>query len=788
MVVVPARLSGASGSSKDVTVRLVLNFSPIGFDDREISVGRLPYGDDGEQILEQLREQNHATHVFRRDGACSILAVPVAPEAPLIGEAETILLCEHLPLAAALIRNTLLNGVASLGRTSLTYEPMKVVSRRDLLRISCPPGIAPPNWLSVRLLYELAIRPIYFSGHDHFIAALLDVRTTRLIERTAAELIGDGMCLDGLYVGRRVPSKDPRISADFELVGCVRSVEGSQLRLTDFRDGFETVDANSVWPAKDAFAACVSHVFKERSPAITTALECERAALRQGPERLDRIRSVLDTLRKRQHEMAPGAPFTFGPLLDDSMPTFPHLATAPRPVYVYDGRGSKTHRWHDEGLNTHGPYSSDVQTIAAPRICVICQRSQKGQVDQFLRKFFFDGVKLPPPSPHYKGKPSKNYFEKGLCRKYVLGTVHYEYFLAEGPSADSYRRACQEALEKHGSGQSWDMALIQIEESFHELPPESNPYFVAKLSFQTLQILVQEFEIETARNWGSQLSFCLNNMGLATYAKLGGIPWLLKANSKGIHEFVIGIGSAEVGVGRLGKREKLVGITTVFGGDGNYHLSNLSKAVPIDEYQDALLKTLRAAILNVRTGMNWQQGDRVLFVFHAKFKRFSKKEVQAVVDLISEFEEYDVKYAFVQVSDQHPYMAFDTDQDGVKDFETRRSKGQYAPTRGKYLQLGNREVLLFLTGPNEVKRPEDGTPQPLLLSLHRDSSFTDMPYLAEQAYAFACHSWRTFLPGSLPVTIQYPNLIANSLGKLSRLDRWNPDVMLDRIGKTMWFL
>jgi len=93
-------------------VRLVLNFSPIGFDDREISVGRLPYGDDGEQILEQLREQHHATHVFRRDGACSILAVPVAPDAPLIGECESILMSEHLPLAAALIRNALLNNVA----------------------------------------------------------------------------------------------------------------------------------------------------------------------------------------------------------------------------------------------------------------------------------------------------------------------------------------------------------------------------------------------------------------------------------------------------------------------------------------------------------------------------------------------------------------------------------------------------------------------------------------------------------------------------------------------------
>jgi hypothetical protein len=63
-----------------------------------------------------------------------------------------------------------------------------------------------------------------------------------------------------------------------------------------------------------------------------------------------------------------------------------------------------------------------------------------------------------------------------------------------------------------------------------------------------------------------------------------------------------------------------------------------------------------------------------------------------------------------------------------------------------------------------------------------------MSYLSEQVYAFACNSWRTFLPVSLPVTIQYSNLIADSLGKLSRLDRWNPDVMLGQIGKTPWFL
>lgn len=79
-------------------------------------------------------------------------------------------------------------------------------------------------------------------------------------------------------------------------------------------------------------------------------------------------------------------------------------------------------------------------------------------------------------------------------------------------------------------------------------------------------------------------------------------------------------------------------------------------------------------------------------------------------------------------------------------------------------------------------------PRPVLLSLHQESTLTDMEYLAGQVFAFAGHSWRSFFPGSLPVTIQYSNLIARVLGKLSRLRDWNASVMLGPIGKKRWFL
>jgi hypothetical protein len=63
-----------------------------------------------------------------------------------------------------------------------------------------------------------------------------------------------------------------------------------------------------------------------------------------------------------------------------------------------------------------------------------------------------------------------------------------------------------------------------------------------------------------------------------------------------------------------------------------------------------------------------------------------------------------------------------------------------------------------------------------------------MTYLTTQVFTFACHSWRTFQAASEPVTTLYPNRIAKTLGRLSLLDRWNPDVMLGRIGRTTWFL
>jgi hypothetical protein len=781
--------TGKTYQGKSSAQGMMLNFSPLQFDDAEVEAGIFPYAADGEEMLKKLRQEHWETHVFRRNSADTIAAVPVTAGASKLGDASAkIRLKENLGLTASLIRNALTNYLAGLPRPVLNYDPIRFIAHEDILPSCLPAGADCPDWLGMRLLYDMAIRPIYFFKQEPFIAAVFDIRTTRILDRTAADLLKEGFSPVGHYVTERgSKNNDPRILPHPELVGKVEAVNGSMLTLADAKEGVQSVEASNVWLEKRAFPDYLAHRFKHNSPLITTALEKARADLRSGPTKLQRIGSFVEFFASKQHFLAPGISFKFLPLLNDSSKAFPSLEPAPKPTYIFDQTGSKTDTWNDHGLNQYGPYTSKVFTPNRPRLCVICQKAQKGSVEQFLHKFI-NGIVLPPPPPGYSGRPQKKYFEKGFLRKYALQDVTYEFFLSEDRQPQSYKAACRQALEKHGAGVKCDLALVQIEENFHDLPATQNPYFITKESFLQHQIPVQEFEIETAQKPDKDLQFSLNNMALATYAKLNGIPWLLKANPTIAHELVIGLGSADISEGRLGDRERYVGITTVFSGDGNYHLTNTSRAVTMDGYQTAFLEALRKAVSKVRQDMNWQAKDHVRLVFHASFKRFNQNEIHAVKALMAELGDYEVEYAFLQLSQQHPYLIFDKTQDGVFDYETKRSKGAYAPRRASTLQLSNRDMLLCLTGPNEVKRPEDGMPKPLLLSLHKDSSFADMTYLTRQVFAFACHSWRTFLPGSVPVTIQYSDLIAKTLGHLSLLEKWDPDVMLGRIGKTRWFL
>jgi len=114
-------------------------------------------------------------------------------------------------------------------------------------------------------------------------------------------------------------------------------------------------------------------------------------------------------------------------------------------------------------------------------------------------------------------------------------------------------------------------------------------------------------------------------------------------------------------------------------------------------------------------------------------------------------------------------------------------KGEFAPMRGTYLTLKQSNAILSLTGSREVKKPTDGCVSSAAPS-SSVSTFTDMKYLTEQVYTFACHSWKSFDMAGMPVTIGYSQLIARLLGRLGALPHFSVDSIHGRLNRLRWFL
>ena len=768
--------------------KLVLNLAPVAFADREVAVEFFHYQDEDQ--LRALRNGHRATHFVQRYRGTQIIAVPTVEEAPpLGGRAGEFRLHADVGLCAALLRNSLVERLRRMGRCVVWRDPVEFIGRAagdDLFGASLPPHLPRPDWLEVRPKYEVAVRRVEFSGQPTFVGLALNARSHRLIRSHCSDLLAAGVRLVGCYVGRMEPDRDPRIAPKLRLAGRVRDVDGNRLLLEDARDGVEEIDAGEAHlRVQGGFAACLAAAFGPRARDVEAGLERTLAAFRAGPAKLERLQTVLNGLNRIGLELLPGVPVTIGPFRSEHQGrghsvSLPTVSAAPGPVFIFNANGEQTSNWNDGGLERFGPFDADVFTPKHVRACVVCQRDKKGRLEGFLNKFR-DGI----PASAVGGQAR---FAQGFVRKYRLQDLKFDFFLADDATPAAYARAVRQALAVQGEkGQRWwHLAMVQTEESFHDLSGGANPYLVTKAAFLAQDIAVQEFEFETASLGDKQLQYALNNMALAVYAKLGGVPWRVQANRALAHELVFGLGSAVISDGVLGEKERVVGITTVFSGDGCYWLTNLSRSVPFEEYGNSLLESLRATVAQVRADLNWQKGDGVRLVFHS-FKPFKDAEADAVKQVMAELGEFDVEYAFLHVIDDHPYLLFDRGQEGAGR-RGQPSKGAFAPPRGLFFQLSAHEVLMTLTGPTDLKRAEDGLPFPVLLRLHRCSTFDDVVYLARQLYVFANLSWRSFFKSSMPVTILYSQLIAGLLGQLHHVPRWNPDAMLGRIGRTRWFL
>ena len=172
-----------------MSARLTMNVAPIEVEDRELSVGVYKY--EGKDQLAELRSCHSNTHVFRREGGTELLAVPYVQNAPHLGElTRTLTLGTHLPLAAALVRNALMQFILALPRRVTRFDPLSFLADpvKDNLLIQClPSGAACPEWLGVLPLYELSVRKFSLVPEKESLGVAFCVRTKKRIRQQLSD-------------------------------------------------------------------------------------------------------------------------------------------------------------------------------------------------------------------------------------------------------------------------------------------------------------------------------------------------------------------------------------------------------------------------------------------------------------------------------------------------------------------------------------------------------------------------------------------------------------------------
>lgn len=788
----------STGVARNRNKKLVLNIVPVEFGKQTVSIGRIPFTDD--EAYRKLRTEHLRTHVFRFDSESKTIAnISMRHDlSPLGAIFESEPVHDHLRLLGKVLQHSILEWLREYFTILKPSRPIVFWGKKKEAKLlssavgEC--GLEPQSGIEVIARYSLNTRVLQIpeSPKRFYLGLIIDLDTSNVLDLPLGDLINKGFDPIGRYVCRRVFADDPWFRPKPDLIGAVAEIEGNYALLTD-NTGEDRVSTEEVFleSRQENLEAVLRILYPHKADQIIKRVQQLRANYVTANGKLVLIRQVLDSLKKRHRiETGDGLTIQLSDLLTSESPLCPEQIETDRPNLLFGAQGRNPNPYPDFGIQKWGPFKYMHNEKNNPTIAVVCEAQQRGRMEQFVQDLcqgFPDEAWDAATSWQEKKQP--NPYQGGLSGKFRLSGVNLEFEEVLNPDAQAYRQSASKLLARLPKAP--DLAIIQIMRAFEFLYGDRNPYLATKAVFMQAGVPVQAVHKETMEVSDFQLPRILNNMGLASYAKLGGVPWVISARNPTSHELVIGVGYSEMGTTRLAEKTRYVGITTLFQGDGRYQLWGLTREVEFDDYAAALIENLRTTIRYVSEKNDWRPGDAVRLIFHV-WKPLKHKEMDAIKEIVRELtaDQYEVRYAFLDISHYHPIQLFDPDQQGiVYGTGRRRLRGAGVPDRGIALKLDKRSALLHLTGPKELKMDYQGLPRPLLIQLHEQSDFDDIVYLVRQIFHFTYMSWRSFFPAAEPVTISYSRMIAKALGSLKPVQDWNSSVLtVGPLRGSMWFL
>lgn len=680
---------------------------------------------------------------------------------------------DHLGFVAFLINQALPGALPDY--RAFRRRPFQFLGRRReiVAEIGARLGGVPSllNGFSIRPRYTLEARVVSPSG-ELFIGLFVTLSTRYDITAELHELAAAGVVLSGLDVVRRAPTPGQR-----RLVGRIERLAGGEVVLSESFDQITRIPATEVAieGSKEAFAGCLRQLLGERYSAFETHRARLEGELLGGP-------GIDATVKEMGRYLGGLSPINLGVGLRcrvgqqvtvGNSGQHRSIHRAPAVSYCFDPARTKQNTIAWRGLTTYGPFSRDSFATRSPRIVVVAPDTAQGVTEAFVRAL-------------RDGAPSTAY-QSGFAATFRLSNPTFTLQKVQiiGRPHDAYRRAIETAL---ADDQQPDAAIVVILDEHADLPAPINPYLHAKALLLMAGVPSQEMKLSTMRQRPASLAYALQNASVALYAKLNGVPWTVNHELLIADEIVVGLGIAELAASRYQERKRFMGITTVFRGDGNYLLANVSRECTAEEYPLLLRNSVQEALADIKARNGWRRGDTVRIVCHTSLPMRDHHLDRLIGDCVATVgTEQNVEFAFLTAGDKQPFTMIDPNQPGRRDSQGR-AKGALAPERGTILQISDTQRLLAITGPTLIKLAEAPLPRQLHLRLHRASTFRDLDYLAEQALKFTSLSWRSTLPTGRPVTIHYSELMADLLARLRAVPDWSPALLNTRLRHSRWFL
>jgi len=749
-----------------------INFFPLKFNKNQLDGSLIGYqeriNNNGkrESNLYDLRKKYKGQYLFTRwqQDSNYIVCIPLTDGLPALGKQKIFTLPEDYALFRFMAHEALIDFICnkykiwrsdpitfSSGKTNLTQQIDELKQYSD--------------WLAIQSQILISVRTLYPE-----IGILINVNTRFKISKTVEQLIQLGVnCINKAVTIKRHLQNDRFEDERRKYAGVISSINGKFAILVDSETPSIPLSECFLEPSKANIYYCIEKLLPKKYTFIVRRIDFECSKFHTAYDSWEKIEKLAKWLKAKSFKCSTNLSFEIKDYIETTEGyKIGEHSQAESPLFVFDKTQTKTHNYADKGIEKHGPYDNDSFNEKNPVILVITPKQYRGDVDVFLKAF-------------EQGMPTDGYFSKGFKNKYYLYSFTYkihEFQLTSNPAID-YRQACLNAIE---NGCNSKVAFVIIDANFKQFENKQNPYYIAKQVLMSERIAVQEITIENVRRYNGMI---LNSIGLATYAKLGGTPFVISSSPSLSHELIFGIGYKEIQHSRNIENDRFVGITTVFNDDGNYLLSNLSREVTYENYAVELLNTLEECFNEIKERGVWKCGDTVRLIFHS-YKRLKNKEVESVSNLVQRLsKDYKVEFAFLHLSEHHDWMIFDKNQAGIA---SKQFKGKYVAPRGIVVPLGQNTSLLTLIGPTQTKTAIQGAPKPLLIHLHEGSTFTDLFYLSKQIYRFTFLSYRSFIPATLPVTMLYSEKIAELLGVLRTIPNFNADAVRLHLRQSKWFL